>query len=288
MGEAQKSADIGLGKATLICNMDSRKRLEFIGEGLPILFASAKSLIEASEALKEFPREAEILQRQCEEECAKILILIDIVRCPSKKIASRIGPMMRWFYDHLARLIYAEAQSWKPVNAGQLQEYIDNDRKSHYLEGDHGEFIMENWTLFERESSLYADVSADEDGEVSWNSPTRERFRFHSYRPNSYKVAEALEAFGVFTVDGLKILADVWGAHEVRDDTEWSLTRDLYLPLAQKLEAKELITERANNDHAGMLSHTWQLPMYGMDFGKITVPLERLREIREANLPYDI
>jgi hypothetical protein len=43
------------------------------------------------------------------------------VRCPPKLIAGHIGPMMGWFYNHLARLIYAEAQHWKPTNAEKLQ-----------------------------------------------------------------------------------------------------------------------------------------------------------------------
>ncbi len=144
MTEAKKSSDIGLGKAAIICNLPAEQRLEFIAEGLPILFESAKSLAEASQALEQFPREAEILERHCEEECAKSLILVDIIRCPKKKGAARVGPMMRWFYDHLARLIYAEAQSWKPVNAGQLQEYVDSHRASHYFEGEYGEYIVPN------------------------------------------------------------------------------------------------------------------------------------------------
>jgi hypothetical protein len=40
-------------------------------------------------------------------------------------------------------------------SARQLQEYIDRDRQSHYLDGRHGdEDILPNWALFERESSL--------------------------------------------------------------------------------------------------------------------------------------
>ena len=288
MTETKKSSDIGLGKAALICNMPADKRLEFIAEGLPVLFESAKSLAMASRALEQFPREAEILERHCEEECAKVLILVDIIRCPRKTVAARIGPMMRWFYDHLARLIYAEAQGWKPINAQQLQEYINHDRKSHYLEGEYGEFIMENWALFQRESTLYADVFSNEDADPMWNSPLRKIVPAGGHLPNSYSLVEALEAFGVFTVKGLKVMAGVWGRHDVKGDVEWSLTRDLYPELVQGLEAAGLITEHATADHARTLSDTWQLPMYNMDFAKISVPLERLHEEREAQIPYDI
>ena len=205
----------------LICNMPADQRLEFIAEGLPILFKSAKSLSMASRALEQFPREAEILEGHCEEECAKILILVDIIRCPKKRAAECVGPMMQWFYDHLARLIYAEAQGWKPGNARQLQEYIDRERRSHYLEGEYGEFIMPNWALFQRESSLYADVVVDEDADPVWNSPVRWR---GGYSSRSFLVVEALEAFGVFTSEGLKVMAEVWGKHDV-GEVEWTLPR---------------------------------------------------------------
>jgi hypothetical protein len=49
MAKTKKVTDIGMKKARLICNMPSDQRLEFIAEGLPILFASAKSLATASQ-----------------------------------------------------------------------------------------------------------------------------------------------------------------------------------------------------------------------------------------------
>ncbi len=246
----------------------------------------------ASLALKQFPREAKILERLCEEECAKILILVDIIRCLKKRVAQRVGPMMRWFYDHLAHLIYAEAQGWKPVDARQLQEYIDGDRQSHYLEGEYGEEIMPNWALFERESSLYADVVVDEDGDPMWHSPVRmwEGDWRGDYLPTSFHVVEALEAFGVFTSDGLKVMAEVWGKHEVGGESDKSATlqpRDLYHELAERLEAAGLIAEHATSNHAHSLIYSWQLPMYNMDFAKIPARLEELRERREANMPCD-
>lgn len=68
------------------------------------------------------------------------MILIDIARCPEKLKASRIGPMMAAVYGHLAPMIYAEAQSWKPVSSTQLQEYVHSRYPTHYLEGDYGEY----------------------------------------------------------------------------------------------------------------------------------------------------
>lgn len=156
-------------RARVLPNLPQSKQLDVIAEGLPILMKSAGELLAASKTLGEHHRAADILHGHAMEEVAKILILIDIVRCPPKLRPSRIGPMITWFYDHLARLIYIDAQSWKPVSANQLQEYVDHHRKSHYLEGAFGEYIMPNWTTFSRESMLYADIITDEDGEPMWN-----------------------------------------------------------------------------------------------------------------------
>jgi len=95
------------------------------------------------------------------------------VRCPSSKIDGRIGRIIKNFYSHLARLIYAKAQSWRPVNVAQLQEYVDSERQGHYLEGGMSEFIMPNWAIYSRESTLYADIEQHEDGAPVWSDPTR-------------------------------------------------------------------------------------------------------------------
>jgi hypothetical protein len=287
-----KKANIGLRNAWPICNMPPDRRLEFIAEGLPVLFESAKSLLVASQALGQgFPREAAILERLCEEEGAKVLILVDIIRCPKTRVAQRVGPMIRCFYDHLARLIYAEAQGWWAADATELQKYIDDHRGSHYLEDEPGyiDFIMPNWALFERESSLYADVVVQEHGDPMWHSPV-EMYegdqRPDDHLPTSFRVVAALEALGVFTSGGLKVLAEVWGKHEIGGESDVSGSLHRLSPnddLFEGLRAAGLITERATSQHARDLRR-WQLPMYNMEFRGIEVGLDDLREQRDANL----
>jgi hypothetical protein len=287
MPQATKSSDIGLRKGALMCRMTAEARLKFIAEGLPIIFESAASLIRASQALDGQDREAAILAGHAEEECAKLLILIDIVRCPPKLIAGCIGPMMRWFYDHLARLIYAEAQHWKPTNAEELQRCIDSERKSHYLEGEYGEYIMPNWTLFRRETALYADVASDERREPTWLSPTRVFAPgIPSTVPPAYWIADALAAFGVLSIEGLRALSDVWSLTTVTKDTGWDVMDQNLDLLLERLDKSGLITPRASEEHSRALVNSWQMPMYGMDFSPVVVPLEDLLAEREAQLPY--
>ncbi len=286
MGTAKKSSDIGLGQAKQLCEMTAKRRLEFIADGLPIIFDSARSLMGASAAMVDFPREAEILEGHADEEAAKILILVDVVRCPAKHINSRIGPMMRWFYDHLARLIYSDAQSWQG-SAQEIRQYVDIRRRSHYLEGEYSECIMPNWELLVRESILYADIGRTGGGELSWTSPAdwslpRERKSLLGGPfSKSFRVAEALEAVGAFTVEGLKIMHDVWGQINFAVDEDVN-TRTLKQEMLKKFEAAGLITERADRDHIHSLYRMWQMPMYNFDFGKIEVPLDKLRSAQES------
>ncbi len=108
-----------------------------------------------------------------EEECAKIVILMDLVRCPKKLANSRAGKPTSIFYDNLGRLIYAQAQSWRPVDVTQRREYADHLREGHYLDGYVGEYIVPNWSRYSRESILYADIQLHEDGKPHWNEPTQ-------------------------------------------------------------------------------------------------------------------
>ncbi len=113
---AKKSADIGMKRGWALANLPQAQQLDVIAEGLPILLKSADNLLEASKVLGQYDRAATILRGHGSEELAKVLILMDIVHCPPKLRGQRVGPMMGWFYDHLARLIYLDAQSWKPTD----------------------------------------------------------------------------------------------------------------------------------------------------------------------------
>ena len=159
-----KKLAIGLGQARLLCQMAAAERLAFIAEGLPIILASALGFWEASRQLSDRPREANVLEGFATEEAAKILILMDAVRCPPKILPGKLGTIVSCFYDHLARLIYAEAVPWHPMNVAQLRDYVASKRKVHYVDGYVGEFIMPNWSLYLRESQLYVDVQSYEGG----------------------------------------------------------------------------------------------------------------------------
>lgn len=274
----------GNRQAGILCNLPTVRRLDLIAEGLPVILASAESFLSAAANLKLAPREARVLEGFAEEEAAKILILIDLVRCPPKLVASLSGKIVRTFYDHLGRLIYGDAQSWRPVNVAQLREYVDNARQAHYLDGYAGEYIVPNWSRYSREAAMYADIEVLENGSAHWSEP----LQFGSVRglsdPGSLMLGRAMAAAGMFTRAGLQVVADVWGEVEFVDTQGYNEQAKLTQTMFQQLDSAKVVTDAATADHVRLLRHHWQLPMYHLDFKEVAVPLETLQAKRDAQL----
>jgi len=287
---------IGMKRAHALANLNVEKQFDLIAEGLPILMNSAGNLLKAEGSLKEHPRSAAMLGRHAEEELAKILILIDLVRCPQSQRASRVGFMTRWLYDHLARLIYVDAQSWKPTHATQLQEYIDSHRESHYLEGSVGEYIMPNWEVYRRESDMYADIIGEEDGSLHWNDPqaiSRSEILCSTLdgmwnSSLAWRICSALQDFGAFTREGLDLMASTWEQVDFVAGEGWNDAETLCCTMLSSFEKAGLITEAATEDQLRVLYNSWQIPMYRMDFSPIQVSLEELQVERDLNLAYEM
>jgi hypothetical protein len=230
------------------------------------------------------PREAEVLRNHAEEEAAKVFIVMDMVRCPKKHSASRMGVMVDWFYDHLARLIYANATSWRAMHVTQLREYVDDTRQAHYLEGQFGEYILPNSELSERESTLYADIEAYEDGQPMWSTPTRFTSLLPAFMAPALTLAKSFAALGIFRVEGLRATAEIWNALEFKDTQGFSDTRRLTQQLLKRLIDEKLPTEAAENTDVSRLYNSWQMPMYNLDFALLPVPFEQLQRERDAKI----
>ncbi len=276
--------NIGLHQAQGLCRMAQDKRLAFLAEGLPIILSSAQSLWRGSRKLhKEMPREAGVLYGFAQEEAAKVLIFMDAVRCPSHLIASKMGAIVKCSYDHLARLIYAKASSWRLSNVAELRQYVDLNRNTHDREGYVGEYIVPNWNQYERESRLYADIEADESGGLTWNNPLKRAFTFTTKRhpPMALLLVEAMASLGIFTFAGLKATSEIWGQVEFADKEGRSDARRLTQELVDRLIEEGLPSDKETQQHVRTLDD-WQLPMYNLDFAKRTVSLEELRAAREA------
>lgn len=254
-----------------------------IAEGLPILLKSADELLTASERIEDHPRSAAILIGQSTEELSKILILMDIVRCPPKARGALVGRMFDWFYGHLPRLLYAQAQSWRPVTVDQLQEYLDDNRKSHDIDGFAGEYIMPNTMIFARENRLYADIVAYESGEPEWSEPSVWMPAMAwGGRTQIWRVAKALNDLGAFSRKGLDIVSDVWGTTDFVGSLQCLPNiRTLTQKMVAALIEAELPNKDAQQQQVDLLYEHWQIPMYRLNFAPIQVSLEELKAAQE-------
>ena len=282
-----KGPQIGLRQADRLCQLGGRERLAFIAKGLPIILRSAQRSWEAARQLRtSHGRESAILEGVAMEEAAKILILTDAVRCPSKLAPSKMNRFVDRFYDHLARLIYAEAVSWKPTHLAQLRKYVDRERRGHYLEGHAGEYIMPNSTIYRRESRLYVDVEAYQDDTLTWSEPSDPYAgrSFFTSMPRALRVAAAMEQVGMFTPEGLKAVSEIWGSLEYKDREDHHDGAKLTEQMLKRFHTEGLMLATARDDDVGVLYNDWQIPMCNLDFSLIQVPLEELEAEQEREL----
>lgn len=281
---ANGSPKIGLGQAQRLCQMSHSERLAFIAEGLPVVLSSAQGFWQAASRMDGSGREAAVLEQHAKEEAAKVLILMDMVRCPKHLVSSRMGSMVKWFYSHLARLIYAEALDWRPTNMADLRKYVNRGRRSHHVDGDYGEIIVPNYTTLNRELSLYADISACEVEGVSWSNPSDRWYPcpFRRCTPTVFSLAESMSRLGMFTRQGVELTAEIWGTVEFNEQECFHEANELKWKLLTELIDQELPTDGAKQEDVNLLLRSWQLPMYHLDFELIKVSLEDLQNEQEA------
>lgn len=270
--------------AGVLCNLPRPAQLDLIAEGLPIILASAQGFWEAATKLKKHPREARVLEGFCEEECAKIMILMDLVRCPKKLASRRVGKLTSIFYDHLGRLIYADAQGWKPMHMAQLREYVDHAREGHYCEGYAGEYIVPNSSRYRRESTLYADIELYEDGVPHWSAPLKLGAFGMAFQPMALTIAQAMSALGLFDRRGIQAVSEIWDQVEFAETENFEDTRRLTGELFARLDAEKLVSEDATERQAGTIANDWQMPMYNLEFRELPMKLADLKAQQEAML----
>jgi hypothetical protein len=270
--------------AGVLCNMARTAQLDLLAEGLPIILKSAQGFWAGATKLADHPREARVLEGFCEEECAKIMILMDLVRCPKKLASRRVGKLTSIFYDHLGRLIYADAQGWKPMRMRQLREYVDHAREGHYLEGFAGEYIAPNSSRYRRESTLYADIELYQDGVPHWSEPLQLGPFGMVFPPSVLGVAEAMAALGLFDRRGLQAVSEIWNQVEFVEEENFEDTRRLTGELFVRLDAEGLVTEAATDRQASALANDWQMPMYNLEFRETPMKLADLKAQQEGML----
>ena len=228
---------------------------------------------------------APILSTVGEEEAAKILILLDGVRCPLTKPPERLRTL-DYFYDHLAKAIYAETCNWHPANFAEMVRLIEIERQMYYLDGPTGaDWLFYNQNLQRREDALYVGYEceasdATDSSTCIWTSPLRSISSAHSTK-NVFPVVRALHGIGLLKLDALKVVASIWRGIEVCPLTSSSDMQKLNTSTLEKLQELNLLEDAADETYRIVIDH-WPIPLWSINVG---TPLPReSRELKKKLL----
>lgn len=253
---------------------------EKVAEGIELLKNNLDRLEESAQLLSKAGDQssAAILGHIATEEAAKILILLDAIRCPLTEPDARKRTLDRWT-NHLWKGIYAEACDWSPVNFEEVCQNLEIDLQWYHLDGPFGvDWIFPNQITSSRERLIYVDYIRDitqkpQDATEWWMSPPGSEFKHIS--SSCVKTARALCNLGATNIDGLKTIAQIW--------------RPLIPePELNQTDIDRLIQTTINNlSNHGIANGdwpfdiwNWPFPLWSLD-PKSTKKMERLEDLRQ-------
>ncbi len=265
-----------------LCQLGRGDFYSAIAEGIILVIESAVQLANAAESLvvAEHHRGAQILNSLCLEECSKVLILLDAVRCPN---AER-SPTLANFYNHIAKGIYVEAFDWRSGTFQEHEGYVNQARDSHYLDGPNGvEWIFPNKITQAREDNMYVNYVRDDGSDESpyWTQPTNQEPTFGYSSSDLLLFVSSLSAAGLDSPEGIECVAEVWRNVDPRQPnmsvTElWTLNSETLSRVASR---KKIEVDKR-------LVRLWPYPLWPLKLHK-DVEVDDLLVVQENWSPYD-
>lgn len=237
--------------------------IEKVVEVVQRLDAAAASLSASGQNLP-----ASILGDLAAEEAAKVLILIDLIRCPKARGLER-SRVARYFYDHVAKGVYAIASRWNVADFNELAEGINEKRAAYYLDGPNDvDWIFRNSILQEREDQMYVGYVRDDTegeglGEPIWTSPDADS-SFPYSQPFIVRIAISLFSVGLTSPASLKIIASIWRhvnpSPAMPVEELWGLNHKTL----EELHAAGHLKKEAEAEY-GFVWKKWPYPMWPLD-----------------------
>lgn len=260
---------------------------ETLSEGMPLIVENATSLEETARRLYrdgEF-RASDVMLGFAEEEAAKVLILIDHVRCPRK--SGRRAQVLNRFYGHVAKRIHALACEYPRIASfGELSELVERECLPWHLDGPNDiDWISLNAISQKRERDLYVDYVqdvTDAAGPCHWTAPPPPD-DFQSQYPTSDCVTLVRFLFraGALSADGLAEIADVWRDFAPEPHTDREELRDLIVETLDRLARRCGAVEE---EAARFIVSHWPYPLWPLSIReprRDNGDLDGLREERE-------
>ena len=240
-----------------------------IGEGIGHLVTNIERLHDAAIRLADVDdhTSAAILGSIANEEAAKVLILLDAVRCPPSRAEER-RRTLSWWSEHLWKGLYAKVcdRGLDHRNFGELQAFIERESAYFYLDGPTGvDWIYRNSILAEREGRMYVDfvrgITPGKGESPWWSTPST--YRHYSPADCLYLVG-ALAHVGATSVEGLRAVAMVWRDFEPEARTSREELRSLIDKTLLELEARDLT--KISDADAGVIAtlRRWPFPLWSL------------------------
>jgi hypothetical protein len=270
-----------------LCQLPDQKLFDEVATGIGHVLELVDELDVAAQELLRLGHyhAARILRNQAEEEAAKVLILVDAVRCSPARQKERFRTL-GYFYEHLAKGIYVEVCKWRPIDFREVTQLIEGELIEQYLGGPTGvDWIFPNRIEQGREDDLYVgyvredSTESDEEEHHHWVYPQRDDFDALLSRqtPPVIRTARALHRVGATTPAGLAIVAAVWRPVDVPpemrrvDELEPLNRRTLEL-----LEERTVLSAAADQDCA-VVWCDWTFPLWPLNLKKRKVEKGALR-----------
>ena len=230
-----------------------------------------------------------VLEYFAAEEAAKVLILVDAVRCPKNKGEEK-SRTLGYFYDHIAKGIYAKVCDWRPIDLAEVRKGVDDERREFYLDGPNDvDWIFPNSIAERRENRLYVgyvceDTEESDQGEGYWTSPLNETrlSEFFSYHtPAVVELARALYQTNATTSDGLSVIAENWRNVDVRDEMRFDELERLNRRTLEALNDRGLLAPVSDQVQA-TVEMRWIYPLWILKLRMLEVEKkELLKELLE-------
>ncbi len=278
-------------------------RLATISEGIGHIVQNLRRLQEAAKVLHaaEHGQTSQILGGFAVEEAAKVLILIDVVRCPPSR-HSDLSRTIGYFDKHLPKRIYADACNWRPVSFEELKQYAEKATLGHYLDGPKDvDWIFPNEVKARREWDIYVDYIADvteENGEHMWMTPYGDNLFKSAYvEPLAITTVEALYCLGAGSTRGLNVIMKEWQEYDPELRHSVGNLREQIVTTLRRLDAEDNGPEVRNAMTA--VVENWPFPMWSLDLsrqrkadlaelrrtrGNLIAEFEQLAVVREPTL----
>ncbi|MDE2997730.1 MAG: AbiV family abortive infection protein [Gemmatimonadota bacterium] len=275
-----------------LCQFDDSRLFKEVEEGISHLLMNVDRLDAAAHRLSAVNdhQSARILGSLAQEEAAKVFILLDAVRCPTNKPRDR-KRTLGYFYDHLAKGIYAALCSWSLENFGQVACQVSSEREQFYLDGPSNyDWIFPNQITNQREFIQYVDFICDDTddtetspGERYWQTPPAASNISTYHTPRIVYLAKALHRIKATSSSGLSVIARIWREFEPRSETSTSELIEMNALSVKTLEENRMFSADVK-DEGWLICQRWMFPLWPLNLGRKDVKKSDLRQIRKVRL----